>query len=473
MTILVDDPTGLSATRMRDQPLVDSDAEAKRLYDLAVDHSLSLAGARHSQGGHCAVEDGRMLLTMPGFNRIHPLRGVPAGLPWRSLLPLEAGATWEDSHRVLGPYGFAPMVQQSSPHFTVGGSLSVNCHGRDPRWGPVSASVEDVTVLTGRGDVVTASRTTEPGLWRAALGGFGGCGMILGATLRVIGNRLLGYVGDTRERSVAQYVALAEALPSQPDIHLHYAWLCCVPDRFYRECLVAAFVDLHPPQREPAQRVFKENEWGEGEVLRAGWSAARKSSAMRALVWKELRDRHCVGGEGGKGSHATRIDWLRASVSFTAYRGPSSADLLQEYFVPLDALEEFIAQLAPLFLSCPHLNVLSTTLRVVRADDETLLSYCPGQTHACVAVDAAVATVGEGQARDIHSDVRRVLERAIRLALDAGGRYYLPYARIADEPTFRRAYPGHEAMREAIERWNPVVGGRRRFWNRFLAQHFA
>lgn len=475
MTTLMDDLVGLNATWMRDQPLLEDHAHAERLAREAADYSLSIAGARHSQGGHTAIDEGRMLMTMPGLNGIGALHSAPPGSAWVGLLDVDAGATWEEIHRVLGPRGMAPMVQQSSPHFTVGGSLSVNCHGRDPRWGPVSSSVEELTVLTGRGDVVTASRTVEAGLFGAVLGGYGGCGLILRARLRVVPNRLLFNRGDVRTRSVAKYVQAASQLPREPNVHLHFAWLSCLAGEFFEKCLIAAFAD-DPANGDVTQSVFKEDEWGEGEILRAGWAAARKSPAMRQRVWEQLVQRHTVGdvkGTGAKGEWEKRIDWLRATVGFTMYRGTSSADILQEYFVPLSELPGFLPRLADVLRGCALLNVLSATLRVVRADDETLLSYCPGQTHACVAVDAEATTVGAGARRELHGDVHRAFERAVGLALEHGGRYYLPYARLGDPALFRRAYPRHAQMQAAIDTWNPARGDRHRYWNRFLAQHFV
>ena len=89
--------------------------------------------------------------------------------------------------RVRSPQSLAVMVQQSSNVFSVGGSLSVNCHGRDKDFGPISRSVESFRIMLADGRVVRASRDdaddSEGGqLFRAAIGGFGLFGVILDVT---------------------------------------------------------------------------------------------------------------------------------------------------------------------------------------------------------------------------------------------------------------------------------------------------
>jgi len=47
----------------------------------------------------------------------------------RRLLHVQAGAKWEDVIPFLGAHGLSVSVMQSDSPFTIGGSLSVNCHG--------------------------------------------------------------------------------------------------------------------------------------------------------------------------------------------------------------------------------------------------------------------------------------------------------------------------------------------------------
>ncbi len=474
MGIVVDDLVGLNSTAIRDMPVVKDAAHAQALLAAGPGVPLSIAGLRHSQGGHTMVADGRMLLSMPQLNRIGTPWQAPAGLPHSALIDVEAGASWDELHRVLGYYSLAPMVQQSSASFSIGGSISVNCHSRDPRWGPISNTVESLTILTGKGDLLTASRSILPDLFHAVIGGYGCCGLILSATLRVVPNVYLEYVGDSSRRSAADYADHCTNLP--PETHLSYAWLCCVQGRFYDEALI---YDLkHQPMPNPVQLLRPiEQEWGASELMRAGWAAARDDrGATRAMVWDELRSLHLGGPDDqsvqGKGFVQTRLDWLRASVDFTSYRGEASTEILQEYFVAPDKLDAMIRALKRIYEASTEVNVLSTTLRYVSRDAETVLSYCAAGECVCIAVDMQVLTTGAAGSRALSADVEAVLEGSIAAAVALGGSWYLPYANIADRAAFQAAYPRHGEVQATIDRYNPADKGVHRYWNTFLARNF-
>lgn len=477
MPIEIADLQGLNATEMRAQAILLSAAHAERLRREAVDHGVSVVGSNHSQGGHTALRDGLRLSTLPYWNRAGAHHSIADPLQLGTVSP-QAGATWTQLHEVLGPYGRAPLVQQSSGGFSVGGSVSVNCHGRDPRWGPLSSVIDSVTVLTGRGDVVKASRSEHPDLFAAAVGGYGACGLILDATVRVGANPMLFMRGHRDRRDASDFVAAASGLNGRPEVQLFWGWLSCLRGRLFEQCLVAELVTPDPPVVDVGQWQLKEERWGEGEQLRGAWEAARDDDEARRLAWEIVREMHGhnqFGRPGGNGTKATRIDWMRASVSFLGGSASgATVDMLQEYFVPPAELPRLLAALKAIFEDPTHrINVLSATLRTVKADDETVLSYCPGGDRISVALEAAVPVVGSGTQRDVHQQAKAGLVAAIRAALNHGGSYYLPYARVADRALLREAYPGHERLQQAIDAWNPRgPKGKHSFWNGFLDAYF-
>ena len=178
------DLIGLNKHEMFDAPIVGNNDELVALATASKDakQSMSTAGMRHSQGGHTALTDGRMVFTEAMKMDIH----VDVK---KMTVRVNAGATWSDLHFRLGPMGLAPLVHQSSPHFSIGGSLSVDCHGREVHEGALSNTVESITVLTNQNNELkytVASRELgeNPMLFYAALGGYGACGVILDATPR-------------------------------------------------------------------------------------------------------------------------------------------------------------------------------------------------------------------------------------------------------------------------------------------------
>lgn len=93
---------------------------------------------------------------------------------------------WGDVIAKLEPLGLVPAVVVSGSAITVGGTLAVNAQSRfSPVWGKEGKHVESLDVLTVSGERLTVSRTKEPGLFYAAIGGFGQVAAILGATVKL------------------------------------------------------------------------------------------------------------------------------------------------------------------------------------------------------------------------------------------------------------------------------------------------
>ena len=91
---------------------------------------VSIAGARHSQGGQSYVTNG-VILDMTSYYRVLHVN------PSTRIMTVESGATWDHVQAAANQINLAVEVMQSSNIFTIGGSLSVNAHGRDPHYGSI------------------------------------------------------------------------------------------------------------------------------------------------------------------------------------------------------------------------------------------------------------------------------------------------------------------------------------------------
>ena len=83
---------------------------------------VSIAGARHSMGGHTIAPDGIVI-------NMRPFRHMTLN-DAKDRLHVQAGALWEEIIPYLDARGRSVAVMQSNNSFSVGGSISVNCHGR-------------------------------------------------------------------------------------------------------------------------------------------------------------------------------------------------------------------------------------------------------------------------------------------------------------------------------------------------------
>ena len=111
---------------------------------------VSIGGARHSMGGQIAT-DGALHIDMRGFNQV--LQFAPAS----KTITVQAGATWRQIQEVIDPADLSVRIMQSYANFTVGGSLSVNGHGRYVGLGPLINSVTSLKLVLADGSTIEAS----------------------------------------------------------------------------------------------------------------------------------------------------------------------------------------------------------------------------------------------------------------------------------------------------------------------------
>src|SRR5882724_11528019 len=84
---------------------------------------ISIGGSRHSMGGQIATE-GALHIDMRRFGRILDFS------PARKTITVQAGARWRQIQERIDPANLSVKIMQTYANFTVGGSLSVNVHGR-------------------------------------------------------------------------------------------------------------------------------------------------------------------------------------------------------------------------------------------------------------------------------------------------------------------------------------------------------
>src|SRR5439155_16786820 len=106
----------------------------------------------------------------------------------KNILHGQAGARWSEVIPFLNQSGRSVEVMQSNDDFSIGGSLSVNCHGWQFNGRPIGSTVASFRFMLADGRVVPCSRTENPELFSLVLGGYGLFGIILEADLRVIPN---------------------------------------------------------------------------------------------------------------------------------------------------------------------------------------------------------------------------------------------------------------------------------------------
>jgi decaprenylphospho-beta-D-ribofuranose 2-oxidase len=396
--------------------------------------TVSIAGQRHSQGGHTYYKDG-IVVDMTPFNKILSVD------PLARKIRVQAGATWKNVQDAINPYGLSVKTMQSQNIFTVGGSISINAHGRDIRNGSLIKTVDSFRLLTADGQIRQVSRTENADIFPLALGGYGLFGIILDVTLTLTEDEV--YRVLTEETSVSSYADyFRRQVQGNPDIHLHIARISVAPDSYLSDMYAINYrvdkgISLSAHSRlktqeewvVPTKLLFNLNrsfEWGKNLL----WSMQK---AYFTKQWNTI---------------ISRNNAMRSESEFMEYHEPGKNDLLQEYFIPVGEFSGFVQDLKTV-LPQEHLNLLNITVRYVNRDQEAKLSYSRDDMFALVCLfNVPLSDLGQAATQQ---GIQRIIDNVIR----HHGTYYLPYVSYPTLDQFRTAYPENKAFFAKKDEYDP------------------
>ena len=417
----VDDASRLNQTAVAEVwpvPADSDDAEAQLAALLArAKHdglNVSIAGARHSMGGH-TIAPGGIVVDM------RPFCGMSLDEE-TNVLTVQSGAIWADIIEYLDARGRSVAIMQSNNSFSVGGSLSVNCHGWTYNEPPIASAVESFRLMKADGTIVRCSRTENAELFSLALGGYGLFGIILDAELRVVPNvryRLEQFVMPVHD----SLTTFENEIEKRDGVAMVYARMNITPEAFLEEVILNAFIEepgAIPPLAEP----------GNVELRRAIFRGSAGSDYGKELRWTaETEVQPLLRGEA-----FSRNQLQNESVEVFQNRTADSVDILHEYFVPRERAAGFVVALQEI-IPRHKADLLNVTVRTVREDPDTFLRYADREVIGFVMLFVQKKT-DNGEAR-MQALTRELIDAALRHE----GRYYLPYRLHATDEQFLQAYP--------------------------------
>lgn len=139
---------------------------------------VAAQGCRHSTYGQAQSPDG-MVIDLRGLTAVHEMG--------QDHVVVDAGMTWRELLAVTVPAGLTPPVLPDYLGLSVGGTLAAGgVGGTSFRYGAQVDNVLELEVVTGTGAVLTCSATERADLFDAVRAGFGRCGIITKARLRLV-----------------------------------------------------------------------------------------------------------------------------------------------------------------------------------------------------------------------------------------------------------------------------------------------
>lgn len=370
--------------------------------------------------------------------------------PERKEVIVQAGATWWHVQLAADRYGLAVQVMQASNIFSVGGSLSVNCHGHDHRLGSLANTVNWLTIVDCNGDVQRLEKNDE--LFGLVIGGYGQFGVIVEASLQLAQNFLLTFEEQEIDVTAADYPHVFQELLSherqnEQEVVMHYVTLGMAAEagtvfrqgsktRTYRRALGSeAVVDsLRPEDEEQAFGSWTNRVGKEAAILLPEYR-----EQMKALVYH------------ASSKPRSRNQCMQNPIKFMdSHDVPDFEFWLQEYFAPPAKFTEFCIFLGQL-LAANEVDLWNATVRFVKKDrGNILLTYAKTDVFAIVIYfrqNLSLASLIATQ-----KWVREASEKAVNL----GGSFYLPYQPLVERQLLEQAYPNIGTFRELKGKYDPA-----------------
>jgi len=403
---------------------------------------ISIGGGRFSMGGQTAIDNG-LQIDMREFDEVVAFDAE------KREITVQSGISWRELQEYIDPHDLSVKIMQTYANFSVGGSLSVNVHGRYIGHGPIISSVKSVQLILADGSVVTASREENPELFFAAIGGYGGIGVIADVTLELAVNQKVGR--QTRTMPVTEYGEhFAANIRDNKQVIFHNA-------------------DMYPPAFE----VVRDVSW---YVTDEDVTIDDRLIATDDTYWLLPRMvNFSSSGDFGKWTRKAIIDPLYYAFDRVAWRNwEASYDVrelgdgdrsektwvLQEYFIPVENFDSFVPKMRDIF-NKHEVDVVNISIRHALPDPDSYLSWARNEVFAFVVYHSQGTTAEDRQRVGIWT---REMTDAI---ISENGAYYLPYQPHATVDQFRAAYPNADRYFAVKRRVDPDNRFRNKLWEKY------
>lgn len=405
---------------------------------------ISIGGGHFSMGGTTA-SPASVHIDLRGLNRVLCFN------PEEKWIRVQAGIRWCDIQRFIDPHDLSVKIMQTYANFTVGGSLSVNSHGRYMGLGPVILSVRSIKLILADGSIQHASPTENAELFYGAIGGYGGLGVIAEVELDLADNRRVKCV--TQKLPTVEYLEFfKKTIRSDKQAIFHNG-------------------DLYPPHYSA--------------VLAQTWIETERpitqTNRLQALRSSFTLERYFFWAITETPTGTWRREYLydpllffRPKVHWRNYEaGYDCAELepasrlvgtyvLQEYFVPIARFNDFVPKIAEI-LQRHQVSAVNISIRHALADPGSLLAWAREE------VFAFVLYYKQGTQDHDKNRVGIWTRELTEAVLSVGGSYYLPYQPHATPEQFHRAFPRAKEFFALKGKLDPQYRFRNTLWDKYYA----
>ena len=317
---------------------------------------IAIGGGRFSMGGQTAIDYG-LQLDMREYDQV-----VAFSAEDREIT-VQSGISWRELQEYIDPYDLSVKIMQTYANFSVGGSVSVNVHGRYIGHGPVISSVKAIELVLADGSVVRATPVENAHLYNAAIGGYGGIGVISEVTLELAVNEKVGR--QTKTMPISEYREYfarnirdnekvvfhnADIYPPKYEVVRDVSWYVTDEPLTIEDRLIAADDDYFMlPKLLKLTNSGRFGKWLRSSVIEPFYYRSDR------VAWRNWEASYDV-RELGEGDRS-KLTWV-----------------LQEYFIPVENFDAFVPKMRAIFDEY-DVDVVNVSIRHALPDPDSYLSW--------------------------------------------------------------------------------------------------
>jgi FAD/FMN-containing dehydrogenase/uncharacterized membrane protein YhaH (DUF805 family) len=403
---------------------------------------VSIGGGRFSMGGQTASH-GSTHIDLRNLNKIIAFSAQD------KTIKVEAGIRWCDIQKYVDQHDLSVKIMQTYANFTVGGSLSVNCHGRYIGLGAVILSVRSIEVILADGTLQFCSPKENSELFYACVGCYNAVAVIATVEFDLAENLPVKRIFKKLKRN--EYLSFfSKKVSKNKNVIFHNG-------------------DIYPPQYKNVRAV--------------SWVLTDKKPTVKTrlmpLAGAYPLERYFINAfsksDFGKWRREHIIDplvYLKTKIHWRNYEAgydvlelepnsrKNSTYVLQEYFVPIENFDAFTSLMAEIFQR-HKVNVINISIRHAEKDTGSLLAWAKEEVFAFVVwYKQYTNEVEKGK-------VAVWTRELINASISQNGSYYLPYQAHATREQFHQAYPNATKLFELKSNLDPTFKFRNVLWDTY------
>jgi FAD/FMN-containing dehydrogenase len=404
---------------------------------------ISIGGGRYSMGGQTAIEKA-LQIDMRKFNKVLNFSKQ------EKEITVQTGIRWRDLLQYIDSANLSIRIMQTYANFTVGGSLSVNVHGRYNGTGPLLYSVKQIKIVLASGALITASPTENADIFYGAIGGYGGLGVITEATLSLTDNCKVERSDKVMPiKNYKKYYF--DKVRSDSSITFHNADI--YPNK-YKKVRAVSYIKTNKEvtikdRIKPVKDSYSFNRFGINVTSAGSFGKWMRQHIFDPIIYM------------GK----PPVEWRNYEASYDVKElepksRKKSTYILQEYFVPVDSFDVFYPRMASI-LRKHKANIINISIRHANKDPGSLLAWAKTE------VFAFVIYYKQGtQAKD-NEKTKAWTRELIDAVIISKGSYYLPYQIFATSEQFASCYPNANLFFQLKKKVDPTNKFRNKLWTAY------